>query len=419
MPKIKLTAAAVERIKSPKQGRVEYFDALLPGFALRVTDKGAKSWCVFYRINGRLRRYTIGSYPAFDLKAARKAAEKALRDVEVGDDPAAEKIERRRRRDDDKPDTVANIADRFAERHIGKKLKSRTQDEYRRPINKWVKPHWGHRMIADITRRDIVELLEHIEGGSGPIAARRAYAVIRKLFNWAVGRDIIQATPAVIPTADLPGEETARDRTLTDDEVKAVWAASDGLGYPFGPLYKLLLVSGQRRDEVAGMRWSELDIDGGLWKLSSGRTKGKREHLVPLSALALSVLESVPKAKGNHVFSTTAGERPVSGFSRAKLRADELIRTTADDEESGLEEVAPWRLHDLRRTCVTEMRKLRIPRDVVGAVVNHAAPGVTATHYDQYDQLEEKRSALAAWGRKIRSLVVPVHDQTVVPLARA
>ena len=189
-------------IKPPQHGRIEYFDSLLPGFVLRVTDKGSKSWCVFYRVNGRLRRYTIGGYPAFDLKAAREAAGKALRSVATGGDPAAEKIERRKRRDDDNPDTVASVADRFVERYIDKKLKPRTRIEYMRPINRWIKTRWGHRMIADITRRDIIDLLEHVEEKSGAIAARRAYAVIRKMFNWAAGRDIIQAT-AVSEQNDL------------------------------------------------------------------------------------------------------------------------------------------------------------------------------------------------------------------------
>lgn len=241
----------------------------------------------------------------------------------------------------------------------------------------------------------------------GVIAARRAYAVIRKLFNCAVGRDIIQATPAVIPNDDLPGEEVKRDRTLTDDELKAVWSASDGLGYPFGPMFQLLLSTGQRRDEVAGMRWSELDLDGRLWTLPTARTKAKREHLVPLSSLAVSVLETVPRmTTGDYAFSTTAGERPLSGFSRAKLRVDGICGVTG------------WRLHDLRRTVSTGMRKLRIDRDVVGAVLNHAPRGVTAEVYDQYDQLQGKRDALETWGRKIQSLVEPSHDQTVVPLTR-
>ena len=416
MPRTKLTAAAVERIAPPKQGRVEYFDKLLPGFALRVTHKGAKSWCVFYRIHGRLRRYTIGGYPAFDLKAARKAAEKAMREVELGKDPAAERTERRQRRFEDTPDTVANVANRFVERHIRKKLKPRTQVEYMRPIEKWIKPRWGPRMLAEITRRDIIYLLENIEEESGAIAARRAYAVIRKMFSWAVGRDILQATPAVIPNDDLPGQEVKRERYLSDDEILAVWTACDGLGNPFGLFFKLLLVTGQRRDEVAGMRWDELDVDERLWTLPTARTKAKRAHLVPLSAMALSILETVPRMTGDYVFSTTAGERPVSGFSRAKARLDARIKEASESDEADLVDVSEWRAHDLRRTAATGMRRLGVHRDDVGAVLNHAPRGVTAEHYDQYEQLPEKRAALEAWGRKIQSIIEPGQDDTVVEL---
>ena len=416
MARIKLTAAAVVRMRAPATGRVDCFDTVLPGFMLRVTDKGSKSWSVVYRMPGnpKLRRYTIGSYPAFSLVEARTAAREALQMVATGTDPAAEKARQRRRIEPERPDTFANIVAEFTKRHIEKK-RPRTQIEMTRPITKWLLPRWGDRLVGDISRRDIIALIDEIVDGGAPIAANRALATVRKFFNWCVGRGILEASPCVL--IEPPGKETKRDRELTDDEIRALWPAYDSLGNPFGAVMKMLLLTGQRRTEVGTMQWSDVDLDAGHWTLAAADTKAGRPHLVPLSRLAIEVLESLPRFTSDYVFSTSDGSRPVSGFSRVKRRLDKLVKEAA--EGSNLPDIPAWRLHDLRRTCATGMRRLRVTRDVVGAVLNHAPRGVTAEVYDQYDLLDEKRDALALWSTKIESLIQPVPSKVVELRGRA
>ena len=394
----KLTAATVDRIKPPPRGRVDYTDAAFPGFRLRVTERGTKSFALITRLRGKQIRVTLGRHPVLTLAKAREAARDALQAIELGVDPR----EAKRRAKAPATDMFAAVVQDFIKRHVRKK-RLRTQVEYERPIRDYLVPRWGELRVGDITRRDIIDLVDDIADEGKPIAARRCYAIIRKFFNWAVSRGMLDYSPAVIASEDLPGRETKRDRTLSDEEIKALWPACDKLGYPFGPMLKLLLVTGQRRNEVATMRWLDADLEMGIWSLAGEVTKAGRAHIVPLSPLALEILSSLPRFDGEFVFSTTGGERPVSGFSRFKHRADEL---------AGIEN---WRVHDLRRTAATEMRRLGIGRDVVGAVLNHAPRGVTAEVYDKYDLLNEKLRAFDTWGRKLESLIRPVPEK-VVPI---
>ena len=393
----KLTDAAIRRFKAPSAGRAEHWDAELPGFGLRITEKGAKSWVVMYRIGGRLRRLTLGSYPAISLKDARALARDAMQEVAKGNDPATMKATARRER----ADTFDEVAQEFIERHA--KRKTRSWKATAGILERNLVPAWSGRPIGEITRRDVIEALDKVMDRGEPYAANRLLAAVRKLFNWALERGIVEASP--VANIKAPGKERQRDRVLSDGEIQALWKAWDETAYPFGPCLKMLLITAQRRDEVANMQWPDVDLGAKIWTLPREQTKTDRAHDVPLSPLAVEILEGLPRFAGPYVFSTTNGEGPVSGFSKAKARVV---------ESSGVTE---WRLHDLRRSAATSMARLGVSVHIIGRVLNHAQRGVTAI-YDRHGYLPEKCHALDTWARKLTSIIRPGEDETVVPIRR-
>ena len=395
MARKKLTDAAVNRLKAPESGRMEYWDATLPGFGLRITDKGAKSWVVMYRVGGRLRRLTLGSYPAISLKDARREAGEAMREAAKGNDPATMKALAKHQR----VDTFKEVAEEFIERHAKRNTRSWKATES--ILNRNVTPSWGSRPIGEITRRDVIEALDKVMDRGEPYAANRLLAAVRKLFNWALERDIIDTSP--VANIKAPGKESQRDRVLNDVEIKALWGACEKAGYPYGPLVKMLLLTAQRRDEVATMRWSDISKEAKLWTIPSAQTKADRVQEVPLSPLAIEILEALPRQSGSYIFTTTGGELPVSGFSKAKKGLEKLV----DFDE--------WRIHDVRRTGATNMARLGVPGSIIGRVLNHAQRGVTAI-YDRHTYVPEKRHALETWANKLVSIIKPKDGDKVVPL---
>ena len=379
--------------------------------ALRVTDKGRKSWSLFYRFNGRLRRFTIGAYPAIKPAQARREGITALERVRQGIDPAEEK---RTRRSTPSPEaeTFGALVQDYLDRHVKKNCAAVTYTEAKRDLEGNVLPKWRGRPVASITRRDVIDLVDSIVARGVGIQANRTLARLRALFNWAVEKDRISTSPAA--RMKLPTKERARDRSLTDDEIRWFWQGCGQIGWPFGPLFMLLLLSAQRRDEVGGMRWSEIDVAERTWTLPRQRAKGDREHEVQLSEAAVDVLRSLPRItiSGNGqdglVFTTTR-RAPVSGFGNAKRRLDALMAEARRDS-LGLSEntkIADWRLHDLRRTAATGMARLNIPPHVVDKVLNHSSGAIrgVAAIYNRFEYLDERRAALEAWGRYVCDLV--------------
>jgi len=422
MPTVKLTDAAVQRLKAPPGGRVDYFDAAYPGLALRVTGAldqrpERRTWTLFYRFGGKQRRMTFEpGYPALGLAEARDAANKARLAIQAGIDPGAAKAEAKAEAAR-APDTIANVVDIFIRRDLeGKKRAPRYIAETRRMFDNHVLPRWADRDIASINRRDVTDLLDAVmDSGSvrkdedgkrrklpgGPIIANRVLAAIRAMFNWALRRGIVESTPAAL--VERPGEEMQRDRTLNAEEIRVLWPRFAALSYPFGHFFQMLLVTGQRREEVAHMRWADVDIHAQLWILPAEATKAARGHAVPLSPLASSVLGGLPKL-GTYVFTTTR-DRPISGFSKAKARLD----TMQSSDGIGGRSFGPWTIHDLRRTAATEMGRLGVSRFIIGKVLNHSDRSVTGI-YDRHAYLQEKRHALTAWGDYLRSITSQDED---------
>jgi integrase len=439
VPKAKLTDAGIQRYKAPPGKRVEYFDATLPGFGLRVAGptprnpEGRKSWVLFYRFGGDQKRLTIEPpYPALGLAEARKRAGDALAILTQGRDPGAAKAEQKAETAR-KRDTVAAVVEDFIKRHLeGKRRAERYITETRRNFNNHVLPRWGDRDIASITRRDVIDLLDaivdqgskfktpdgkvkHVAGG--PIAANRVLAAVRAMLNWALRRGIIETTPAAL--VERPGEETQRERTLTADELRAILPAAKGLGCPTGPYFQMVLLTGQRRREVARMAWADIDLIERTWTIPAAETKAARGHVVPLSAAAVELLESLPRITtrgeaGRIVASpwifTTKGAAPLCSYTAAKRRLDAAVAKSR--AAAGAEPLPAWGIHDLRRTAATEMTRLGVTRFVVGRVLNHADRSVTGI-YDRHTYLPEKRHALDVWARYLDGLMNPAEGKVV------
>jgi integrase len=243
---------------------------------------------------------------------------------------------------------------------------------------------------------------------------------LRALFNWAKGKERLAASP--VAGMALPAQETARDRVLTDDELRWFWTGCDSIGWPFGPLAKLLLLTAQRRDEVASMTWAELDLDKRVWTIPRHKVKNDRAHEVQLSDAAVAVLESLPRIEdGEGLIFTTTVETRVSGFSRAKRRLDDaMLKAKREDRSARKDEAIPgWTLHDLRRTAATGMARLNFPPHVVEKVLNHASGTIkgVAAIYNRFAYLEERRAALETWGRHVSDQIAPDHSTNVIALA--
>ena len=386
--KKKLTEMAVSKLAPEAGRRLEVFDTLTPGLALRITEGGKKSWSVMYRVAGRgdggnrgpLRRMTLGAYPLIDLKAAREKAREALDLADRGDDPSdRRKDELAEKRDS----TVDNIASRYVALHLKPSVKKWHDAE--RLLRLHVLPEWGNTPIGDIRRRDGQKLLDKVLMAHGVGIAREVRKHVVAMFNWAHDRDEVGVNVlAGMKRKDLAYGE--RERVLTMDELKAIWAAADKMGYPFGPMVRLLILTAQRRAEIAGLERGWLLPDQQAFEVPASHYKTDRPQVVPLSAPALAIVEGLPKWNGgDFLLSTTAGRVPVSGFSKAKARIDTL---------SGGE---GWTLHDLRRSAATHMARLGVAPKHVEMVLGHATEGVAGI-YNRYEYLTEKRAALDLWG---------------------
>jgi integrase len=379
----KLTELSIARINPPKSGRLEVWDSTLPAFGLRITAAGGRSYVVALRKPGAKHpsRIKIGEPDTMALADARGRAR------ELMNDPAA--LEPREPRTP--PDTVAVVIDLFIARD--QKPRNRHWREVEQILKRELAP-WLDRPIQSITRRDVIERLDTI-ADRAPVRANRVLAWTRRLFGWALERDIINASP--VAGIRAPTREVARDRVLEPAELAAVWRASEALGWPFGPITKLLMVTAARKGEVVNMRWSDLKLDDRLWTVPREMTKAGRLHEVPLSDLAMEIIEGLPRVGDGLVFpARKAGSaNPVSGFSKVKDRLD---------QSSG---IGDWRIHDLRRTAASGMARLGHPPHVVAAILNHSpgsTMGITAV-YNRFRYTDEKRMALDAWSREIERII--------------
>ena len=415
----------------------------IAGLDLLLQPSGAKSWAVRYRVDGAPKKLTIGSYPAVDLATARRRAQEAVGELAGGIDPAARKKAAReaRRAEQSVKDRVEDVARVFVERYVRPNVGDAWARETERLLKMEIVPKLGAKRLGDVKRSDVHDLLDGIVDRGAPIIANRTLAVFRRLCNWAIERGTIGASPC--DKIKAPAAEESRDRVLSDDEIRLAWGAFERVGWPFGQIGKLLLLTGARRDEIASGRWSEIDLElriervvdeegvqrdlqtGLVWTIAKERSKNGIAHEIPLSDAAMRIIQSLPRIadkKDGFIFTTT-GATAVSGFSRAKDGIDAAIveALRADTNEEGAEPLPHWTLHDLRRTAATRMARLGIAPHVVEAVLNHKSgtiKGVAAV-YNRYSYAAEKRAALDAWARRLDAIVTGRAVENVVELATA
>jgi integrase len=370
-----LTTKLVENLKPRVDRRYEVRDSAMPGFGVRVTVSGSKTWFVMGRVDGRATRHTIGSFPIISLAEARDAARIVLRDMQLG--TYGEEKE--------KPATLDEVISNFTELYA--KPKNRRWKAQAATLRKFAS--LANRPVAEITRSDIARVLDHIAVNGAPIGANHALAAIKKVLSWATDRGVINSNPLVGMKA--PAKSQSRERVLTDDEVRALWQATADMDYPFGPVYRLLLLTGQRRGEVAQMRWSQIDLSRALWTIPAEMAKNGRAHEVPLSSAALEILQSLPRFVGSDYVFTTTGVTPISGFGRTKGRLDLAMG------------VSDWWTHDLRRTAASGMARIGVAPHIIEKVLNHVSGEISgvAAVYNRHGYQTEKRDALDLWAREI------------------
>ena len=378
-----LTDASVQRIKPPKQGSLEIFDLGYPGLALRIGHGGAKSFEMFYRVGGKLRRDTLGRWPETSLAKARKLWRKTREAVAKGEEP---------RRDSAKVSSLM-LFERVVEEWLKRDLAPRNKESSLYLVTRMVEgdmlPAWRGRAIDSITKQDVIALLDSIVDRGAPVKANRVYGALGRLFKWASGRDIVIKNP-MIGLERPGGKEKSRERVLDDDELVKVWRGA-GKVPVFGDVVKLLILTGARKEEIGQLKWDEIKEDH--IALSNGRTKTGTGHIIPLSPMARKVLDAMPRI-GDYVF-TVNGVKPVAGWSVAKENLDKA---------SG---VSDWRIHDIRRTCATGLQKLGVTLQVVEAVLGHTSGsrGGIVGVYQRHTFADEKRAALTAWTRHLSALL--------------
>ncbi|MBN8963026.1 MAG: integrase arm-type DNA-binding domain-containing protein [Rhizobiales bacterium] len=401
-----LTTTSVVKLK-PRAGRSrDWFpDTQVPGFGVRVTDKGSQTYVLRTRYPGssNAARREIGKVGAIGLSDARDKARRWLALIGEGKDPAKVEAERRDAQIDKDANTVNAILDDFVKRHVSK---LRSADQVKHALDRYVRPQIGESSIYDLKRRQIVELLDAVEDEAGPVMADRTLAHLRKAFNWQATRDDEFMSPIVRGMARTKPKERARQRVLTDDEIRDIWQALETADLPscYPRYVKMLLLTMTRRNESADMNAAE--IEGDLWTIPGGRYKTKLDHVIPLSPDAKALIGAKPakfKGKNWFVFSTTGGEKSFSGFSKAKKALDVEIAKRRKAE--GREKIPGWTLHDLRRTARTLMSRAKVPEDHAERSMGHIIAGVRGT-YDRHKYLDEKREAF----RKLADLVAIILD---------
>jgi len=382
MPKVgTITHAFADKKKAPATGQTDYFDSTYPGLALRVSSKGRKVWTYVYRFNGQQKRMTLDLYPAMSVAEAHDAWRKARDLVQAGVDPS--QIETRASTD------FASVFEEWMQRD---QSKNRSREVVRGSVTNHALPRWRNRPITEIGRRDVLDVIDAVADQGKPIAARRLYAYLHRLFQWAISRGIIEINP--MSGLDKPAAEVKRERVLSDSELVKVWNAADRLGWPYGPAFQMLILTGARREEIAQLKWSE--IEDNTIRLSGARTKNGEPHNIPLSTAAWTVLDKVMRIANSDFVFTFSGHVPISGWSNAKRDLDDFAVITD-----------PWIIHDLRRTCATGLQKLRTPLQVTEAILGHTSGsrGGIVGVYQRYSYDDEKRAALEAWGAHVMALV--------------
>jgi integrase len=384
MATFKFTARSFPPV--PNDGQIDYWDQTLPGFGMRVSVGGTRTWVVMYRYNGTKRRMKIANYPGKKLAEARAEARDAIRKAEMGLDPASERKVVRVRLE-----TVEDLANLYIERYAKVRKRSWKKDE--QILNREVLPHIGRKRVVDVRRTDIRNVIDRIIERKAPVRANHTLQVMRKMFNWAIAdRDMEIINPAAkIP---MPGEVQSRVRYLEDHEFAKFWNAlkCDKLGVHGMIAFQLISLTGQREMEVLKMKWTDIDLENRIWIIPGDVAKNKLANAMPLTPFvfySLLILEDMKRDEDIYVFqSDTTGENVRRVFLEKRIIK---IR-----EEAKLED---FTIHDLRRTAATYFGLLNVDPFIKKKILNHSKrKSADATDiYDRFEYIDQKRSALESW----------------------
>lgn len=384
MPKrTRLTDEGLRRLRPPKEKDYQdHFDSLVPRMMLTVYRSGRKAWHVQYYVGGKVHTRKLGEFPILGIKAARDAARKfqedpqrALAKVAVG--------------------SFGEIAAQFMKRHVEAKG-LRSAGDFERNIRYCGR--WRDRPFLEIRRVDVVNLLDEIEDKHSPSTADGVLSTVRTLFNWFATRSDDYVSPIVRGMSRAKSQ--ARSRILDDDELRAVWSASDGLPI-FGDFLKVLLLSAQRRSKVASMKWTDID-ENGVWTIATEAREKANPGALVLPAMAIEVIKRQPRICGNpFVFAGRGGNGPIAGFNKRKMTLD-----------AKLGDIPPWTLHDLRRTARSLLSRAGVRPEIAERVLGHAIGGIEGV-YDRHDYLEERGAALRALAGVIHRIIAPTEDNVI------
>lgn len=400
MGKENLTHHMLAALKVDK--RTEIFDEVVKGLGVRVSPSSSKTFFYRYRINGNLKRFKIGTFPGIGLAAARDEARALKVEVTRGNDPQL--VKAKKKAPAPKLTTFTDLCDRFKARHLPTLRKS-TRLEYNRIIDKELIPLLGKKPATEVSRKEIVDLLDTIAiDGGKPTLSNRVRAVLSSIFSFGIDKAILDVNPVLY--VKRKKKETKRDRVYSLEELKTLWKAFEEQDQPVQSVYKLLLICGQRSGETRRMKWSDVDFNKHIWRIPEEETKANRTHIVPLPEMAIEILNSLKQLStdSEYVFqSPLLKNQPVKWLQKASDRIKKF-----KDTENNLAQVSDFRVHDLRRSMASYLAELGTNRTVLGKILNHkglAGDDQVTAIYDRYDYMDEKRKALNIWNDKLKEII--------------
>ena len=394
-----LPSTALHKITVSKQTNFNDVGAnRVRGLALRVSPSGTRTWVVTARRPGKKHpsRYKLGDLREYTLTEAREVATEYKKKFRHGEDPVREQVDRKKeaRRLETSGGVLAALIDEFNQHHVSDK-KPTTQKDYRRHIER-IRKKWSDRSTDSIQVHDVIEWMDQ-EKSISPANARQLHAIGRMLFSFGIERGRLSNNPF----ADInpPKMPKSRDRWLDEGEIVAFWKATESMSSLYAPAFQFLLVTGQRRSEVGGMRWEELDLQKGLWSIPSNRTKNGKPHMLDLPKFAMNILSGLGRS-GEFVFGS--GAKELNGWSKAKSLLDKAIKNNGST-------IKPWRTHDLRRTMATHLAEQGAEQYVIEKLLNHGSgsTGGIVSVYQRSERRQERKEALSSWCRKLEGLLQP------------
>jgi integrase len=411
-----LTQVALDALK-PSDKRREIPDGKVSGLQFVLQPSGAASWAFRFRWASKTAKATFGSYPLLGLSAARDLGRKAAADLANGVDPRAKKQAAKAEAREPALDLIENVVETYVVRYARKQTRERSWRETKRHLEREVVEEWRGRRLSSIRRAEVHKLLDKIVDRGAPIVANRVLSAFRRMCNWSLERGLIEVSPCVGIRA--PSAESARDRILSDDELLALWRATEAGVYPFAPAIRMLVLTGARLREVGAARWSEIDLAARTWTLPAARTKNGREHQIPLSPTAVAILESLPRFERCDYLFTINAKAPVNDFTNAKKRLDAAMLTELRKERGDGAELTPFVIHDIRRSVATGLAKLGVDLHVIERCLNHVSGtfGGIVSVYQKHKFEDGMRRAFDAWGAHVERIATGAEAENVIEFA--